>query len=330
MWKFEFANPYYLYLFLLFIPLIAWYIWKQNSIYASIQISSLKGFGSTKDYTNYLRHINAVLRALALSALIIALARPQSSKRWENIDTLGIDIMLAVDVSSSMLARDFKPDRLEAAKDVAIEFIAGRPNDRIGLIVFSGESFTQCPLTIDHAVLTNLFKDIKSGMIEDGTAIGVGMANAIKRLKDSDAISKVIILLTDGENNKGAIDPITAAELAKTFNIRVYTVGVGSIGTAPYPVQDVFGRTVLQDVPVEIDEETLQQIADITDGRYFRAVNNTKLKEIYQEIDQLEKSRISVKEYNRKEEKFLPFLLFGLIVLVIEFIVNKFILRIIP
>ena len=330
MGQFEFAHPKYLYLLLILIPLAAWYIWKQKNYYASLQISTIKVFDSGNSYYEVLRHILAFIRGITIALLIIALAQPQSSRKWENVDTLGIDIVMALDVSSSMLARDFNPDRLEASKDVAIEFISGRPNDRIGLVVFSGESFTQCPLTTDHAVLINLFKDVKSGIIEDGTAIGVGLANAVKRLKDSDAISKVIILLTDGVNNQGAIDPITAAELAKTFGIRVYTIGVGTMGMAKYPMQDMFGRTVLRDVPVEIDEETLQQIADITGGQYYRATSNNKLKQIYEKIDELEKSRISVKEYSRKEERFMPFVIAAFALLLIEFLVQRIILRLVP
>jgi Ca-activated chloride channel family protein len=258
------------------------------------------------------------------------LARPQSTNSWENVSTQGIDIILALDISGSMLARDFTPDRLEASKDVATEFISGRPNDRIGLVVFSAESFTQCPLTSDHAVLINLFKNIKSGMIEDGTAIGVGLANAVKRLKDSDALSKVVILLTDGVNNRGVIDPVTAAELAKAFGIRVYTIGMGSMGTAPFPVQDFFGRIVYQQMRVEIDEKTLQKIADITGGKYFRATDNQKLRQIYNDIDKMEKSKINVKEYSRKEEEYLPFAIAALILLVLEFLLRKTILRSIP
>ena len=267
-----FAYPKMFYLLLLLIPLTVWYYFKQRSV-SSVQVSSTNAVDNLPvSPRQYLRHGLFVLRLLAITLLIIVLARPQSTNSWENVSTQGIDIVLAMDVSSSMLAQDLKPDRLEAAKDVAIEFIAGRPNDRIGLVVFSAESYTQCPLTTDHAVLINLLKDVKSGIIEDGTAIGVGLANAVSRLKNSQAISKVIILLTDGVNNQGVIDPITAAELAKTFNIRVYTVGVGTEGTAPYPMQDMFGRKYTASMPVEIDEETLQQIADITNGRYFRSL----------------------------------------------------------
>lgn len=325
-----FAYPKMFYLLLLLVPVIIWYYFKQHSV-PTVQVSSTEAVsGLPVSPRQYLRHLLFVIRLITIILLIIILARPQSSNQWENVSTQGIDIILAMDVSSSMLAQDLKPDRLEASKNVAIEFIAGRPNDRIGLVVFSSESYTQCPLTTDHSVLTNLFKDVKSGIIEDGTAIGVGLATAVKRLKDSEAISKVIILLTDGVNNQGAIDPITAAELAKTFNIRVYTIGVGTEGNAPYPVQDMFGRTYTASMPVEIDEETLQQISDITNGKYFRATNNNKLRQIYYEIDQLEKSKINVKEFSRKEEEYLPFAIAALVLTLIEFLVRRLFLRTIP
>jgi len=325
-----FAYPKIVFLLLLVIPMIAWYILKLKSA-TSVQVSSIESVEDIPvSYKEILSHVIFGLRMLVFGLLVIALARPQSSNSWENITTQGIDIVLALDISSSMLAQDLKPDRLEASKDVAIEFISGRPDDRIGLVVFSGESFTQCPLTTDHSVLINLFKDIKSGMIEDGTAIGVGLANAVNRLKDSEAISKVIILLTDGVNNQGAINPITAAELAKTFGIRVYTIGVGSEGMANYPAQDMFGRTRMVPMEVEIDEETLQQISDITDGKYFRATDNNKLRQIYQEIDRLEKSKINVKEFSRKNEEYLPFVFAAFILLLFEFLIKKTILRSIP
>lgn len=327
----ELARPYFLWLLLLNLPLIAYYVLLHKKRYASIQVSSIETVKKlSSPLKNVLRHVLFGFRVLAISLLILALARPQATDSWRNEDTLGIDIMLAIDISGSMLARDFKPDRLEAAKDVAIEFISGRGTDRMGLVVFSGESFTQCPLTSDHAVLINLFREIQSGMIEDGTAIGVGLANSVQRLKDSDAISKVIILLTDGVNNQGAIDPITAAELAHTFGIRVYTVGVGTQGEAPYPVQTFGGRTIFRNMPVEIDEKTLKEISTITGGKYFRATNNNKLKEIYQEIDKLERSKIDVKEFSKKEEKFMLIVWLALILLLVEIIINKTILRSIP
>ena len=257
------------------------------------------------------------------------MARPQSVNRWKDVSSEGIDVMLVLDISSSMLAQDLKPNRLEASKDVAIEFISGRETDRMGLVVYSGESFTQCPLTTDHAVLINLFKDIHSGMIEDGTAIGMGLANAVSRLKDSKTKSKVIILLTDGVNNRGAIAPLTAADIARTFGIRVYTIGVGTRGMAPAPVQTPFG-TRIQQVMVEIDEEVLQQIAANTDGRYFRATDNEKLREIYKEIDALEKSKIDVKEYSKREEEYLGFGLAAILLLLTEILLRYLFFRNIP
>jgi Ca-activated chloride channel family protein len=328
MKEFVFAYPKLLFLLLLIIPLAVYYYFKHSSV-STVQISSVKGFeGLSSSWKVWLRHVLFGLKLIALALLVIVLARPQSSNNWENISTQGIDIVIALDISGSMLAQDFKPDRLEASKEVAEEFIAGRPDDRIGLVVFSGESFTQCPLTTDHSVLINLFKDVKSGMVEDGTAIGVGLANAVTRLKDSEAISKVIILLTDGVNNRGPVDPITAAEIAKTFGIRVYTIGVGSRGKALSPV-GIYpnGQYAWDYVDVEIDEETLQQIADITDGKYFRATDNNKLRQIYYEIDQLEKSKINVKEFSRKEEEYFPFAMIAFILLLAEFLIRKTVLR---
>lgn len=326
----SYKNPEFFYLFLLFIPLIAWYIWRNQKAGASIRFSSGMGFARIpRSWKYYLRHSVFVFILSSMSFLIMALARPQSSNSWQNVTTEGIDIVIALDISSSMLAMDFQPNRIEAAKDVATQFISGRPNDKIGLVVFSGESFTQCPLTTDHATVINLFRNIESGMIEDGTAIGNGLATAVSRLKESNAISKVIILLTDGVNNRGEIAPVTAAELAKTFGIRVYTVGIGSIGTAPYPMQTPFGVQV-RDMKVEIDEPTLQKISDTTDGRYFRATNNNKLAEIYKEIDKLEKSKIDVKEFSKKDEQYLRFALYGAILLIIALFLKTTIFRSVP
>ena len=326
----QFANPEYFYLLLLLLPLITWYVLKDKNAHASIQVSTLKSFNTApKTYKYYLRHALFAFRVLAIAFLIAAIARPQSSNSWQNETSEGIDIVMSLDISSSMLARDFEPDRLEAAKEVAMNFITGRQEDKIGLVIFSGESFTQCPLTTDHAVLINLFKDIQSGMIEDGTAIGLGLANAVNRLKDSDSKSKVVILLTDGVNNQGEIAPITAAELAKTFGIRVYTIGIGTIGTAPYPVQTAFGIS-MRNMPVKIDEEVLEQIADMTGGQYFRATDNNKLKAIYAEIDKLEKSKIEVKQYSTKSEKYLLFALLAALFLLLEIALRNSILRNIP
>ncbi len=325
-----FKNPDFFYLLLIIIPMAAWYIFGQKKKTATIRVSSAAPvFKAPRSIRHYLRHLVFLFQVLAIAAFTVVLARPQSSRSWENVTTEGIDIVIALDISSSMLARDFQPDRLEAAKNVATEFISGREYDRMGLVVFSGEAFTQCPLTTDRSVLLNLFKDIESGMIEDGTAIGNGLATAVARLKDSEAISRVVILLTDGENNSGEIAPVTAAEIAKTFGIRVYTVGVGSVGTAPYPVQTPYG-VQLRDMEVKIDEETLQEISSITDGKYFRATSNTKLGEIYMEIDQLEKSKIEVREFSRKSEEFLPFALAGILFMVTGLLLKTTIFRSIP
>ena len=283
-----FINPEYFYLLIIPVVYSIWYFFKRRNINSEILFSNLGSLNKTKTLKNRLRDLPQIFKILAICLLIIALARPQSSTNWEESTTEGIDIVLSMDISGSMLAEDLKPNRLEASKDVAVDFISKRVNDRIGLVIFSGESFTQCPLTTDHNVLINLFKDVKSGMVEDGTAIGMGLATAVNRLKDSDAISKVIILLTDGVNNKGVVAPFTAAEIAKQFGIRVYTIGVGTEGYAPYPFQTPFG-VQYQDVEVQIDEETLQNIATVTDGKYFRATNNSKLKEIYKDIDNNEK-----------------------------------------
>lgn len=314
----KFAEPFFLYLLLAIPAMIAFYIVKQQNVSASVRMPGLQPFlhtGST--FRHYLRHILFALRIAALTLLIIVLARPQRTDKFQDVSTEGIDIVLAQDISGSMLARDFRPDRLSAAKNIATEFISGRPYDRIGLVVFSGESFTQCPITTDHAVLINLLREIQSGMIEDGTAIGMGLATAVNRIKDSKAKSRVIILLTDGVNNRGEIAPATAAGIAKTFGIRVYTIGVGTQGMAPYPVQTPYGIQY-QDMPVEIDEGILQEIAQMTGGKYFRATDNDKLLQVYKEIDKLEKSKIDVKQFSRKEEKYLFPALLAFFMLVVE------------
>lgn len=319
----EFANKGFFWLLIIIPLMIAWYIWRNRKLQGSMRMSAVKGFISGKR-NNYavLRHYGIVLRVLALAALIIALARPQSAFSWQNSTTEGIDIVIATDISGSMLAEDLKPNRLEAGKNIAIDFIKDRPEDRIGLVIFSGESFTQCPLTIDHDVLINLFKDISNGMVEDGTAIGMGLATAVNRLKDSEAKSKVVILLTDGSNTTGSIPPLTAAEIAKQMKVRVYTIGVGTKGYAPYPVKTPFG-TQYQQVPVTIDEGVLSKIANVTGGKYFRATNNEKLKQIYQQIDQLEKAKIAVTQYHKKTERFLPFALIALALLLLEFLLRN-------
>lgn len=320
----EFAHPGFFWLFILVPLIIGWYIWKEQQLQGTLGMSSTRGFAVLpKSMLAHFRHYAIALRALALSALIVALARPQSSLSWQNSTTEGIDIMIASDISGSMLSEDFTPNRLEAGKNIAIDFIKNRPDDRIGLVVFSGESFTQCPLTIDHSVLINSYRDIKNGMIEDGTAIGMGLATAVTRLKDSEAKSKVIILLTDGVNNMGSIPPVTAAEIAKQFHIRVYTVGLGTHGYAPYPMQTIDGRIVYQKMEVQIDEPTLKQIAGITGGKYFRATDNTTLKNIYDQIDKLEKAKIDVIQYRKKTECFLPWAIIALLFLTLEFLLKN-------
>jgi Ca-activated chloride channel homolog len=323
----EFAQPALLF-FLLIIPLMTgFYIIKQQRAVASLRVSGSQQFHkSGKTFRHYIRHILFAFRMSAAGLLIIVLARPQSTDNFQDVSTEGIDIILTLDISGSMLSRDFKPDRLEASKNIATEFISGRPYDRMGLVVFSGESFTQCPITTDHAVLINLLREIKCGMIEDGTAIGEGLATAVNRIKDSDAKSKVIILLTDGVNNRGIIAPVTAAEIAKTFGIRVYTIGVGTQGVAPYPVQTPFG-VQYQDMPVEIDEAILQEIAGMTDGKYFRATDNESLAKVYAEIDKLEKSRMEVKQFKLKEEKFLIPALIAFCLILLEVVIRNTLLK---
>ncbi|WP_321331524.1 VWA domain-containing protein [uncultured Bacteroides sp.] len=325
-----FANIEYLFLLLLIIPYIIWYILKRKKNEATLQISDANVYAHTrKSYKIYLLHTPFFLRIIALVLIILVLARPQTTNSWQSSEMDGIDIMLAIDISTSMLSEDLKPNRLEAAKDVAAEFINGRPNDNIGITLFAGESFTQCPLTVDHAVLLNLFQGIKCGIIEDGTAVGMGIANAVSRLKDSKAKSKVIILLTDGTNNKGDISPLTAAEIAKSFGIRIYTIGIGTNGMAPYPVS-VGGAVQYINIPVEIDEKTLAQIAGTTEGNYFRATSNTKLKEVYNEIDKLEKTKLNVKEYSKRKEEYQWFALAALICILTEVLLRNSILKKIP
>lgn len=323
----KFAEPLYLYLLVLVPAMIAFYLFKQQKVTASIRMPGLQAFAhSGKTFRHYLRHILFALRVLAIALLIVILARPQRTDKFQDVSTEGIDIVLAQDISGSMLARDFKPDRLDAAKNIATEFISGRPYDRIGLVVFSGEAFTQCPLTTDHAVLINLLREIQSGMIEDGTAIGLGLATAVNRIKDSQAKSKVIILLTDGVNNKGEVAPATAAGIAKTFGIRVYTIGVGTQGMAPYPVQTPYGIQY-QDMPVEIDEGIMKEIAQTTGGKYFRATDNDKLLQVYREIDKLEKSKIDVRQFTKKEEVYLWPAIFAFCFILIEILTRNTIFK---
>ncbi|AIJ35157.1 Mg-chelatase subunit ChlD [Porphyromonas gingivalis AJW4] len=322
-----FAYPELLWLLIL-LPLIAtWYILQARKTSATMTISSLKPFeGGRRGLRVYLRHSLPILRALSVGFLIIALARPQNTNSWQKDSIEGIDIMLAMDVSGSMQAMDFKPNRLEAAKDVAISFINNRPNDNIGMVTFAGESFTQCPLTTDHTVLLNMVQDLQMGVLDDGTAIGMGLATAVNRLKDSKAKSRVVILLTDGSNNMGDITPRMAADIARTFGIRVYTVGVGTRGEAPFPIQTEFGVRI-QNVPVDIDEPTLDGIAEVSGGKYFRAVDNETLNEIYKEIDKLEKTRLMTKSFKAYEEKYFVYALIAFLLLLTEFLLRNTLLR---
>jgi Ca-activated chloride channel homolog len=325
-----FAYPWVLWLLLLIPALAVWYWRRKQAMVTEVTFSSLQPFDHTpRSLRVRLRDMPAWLRLTALALFIIALARPQSVSSKENVSTEGIDIVLLLDISGSMLAEDFTPNRMQAAKQVAEEFIDGRTNDRIGLVIFSAESFTQCPLTTDYPVLKSLLKEVKNGMIEDGTAIGLAIANGVNRLKDSKAKSRVMILLTDGVNNRGEIDPITAAKIAATFGIRVYTVGVGAQGEAPYPVETPFGiqRRL---IPVDLDEKTLATVADMTGGKYYRATDNRKLKAIYKEIDQLERSKIEVTAYKRYTELFYGWLDAGLLVLLLEVGMASTVLRKIP
>ncbi len=322
MYGIKFANPYFFLLFLLIPVMIAFYFFYLNKKRTQIQFSGFENFdGMRPSFRQRFHYLPFVLKLLAFSLAIVALARPQSSLSGRDIKTEGIDIMMALDISSSMLAEDLKPNRIEAAKKVAEEFIDSRPNDRIGLVVFGGESFTQCPLTTDHSVLKNLFAGIQSGILADGTAIGEGLGTAVNRIRNSKAKSKVVILLTDGVNNIGSIAPETAGEIAKTFGIRVYTIGVGTRGMAPYPVKSPFGIQY-QNVEVQIDEPVLKKIAGETDGKYFRATNTGKLKEIYSEIDKLEKTKIDVTEFHNYTEEFYPLALGALLLLVLDILLR--------
>ena len=310
--------------------MVAWYIWKHKSAQASLQISSLRGFDAAPvSWKVYLRHLPIALRSLAILFLVLVLARPQSSNSSHDVTTEGIDIMMAMDISSSMEALDFKPNRLEAAKEVAIQFMSARENDKIGIVIFAGQSFTQCPLTTDKKVLVNMMANITTHMVEDGTAIGLGLATSVSRIKDSDAKSKVIILLTDGVNNRGEVAPLTAAEIAKTFGVRVYTIGVGTQGVAQRPIQTPYGTRLVEE-EVRIDEDMMKQISQITDGRYFRATDKDGLKKIYEEIDQLEKTKIEVKEYTKRSEEYMLWAILAAVCVLTEALLRSTVLRNLP
>jgi len=326
-----FANPGLLWLLTGIIPLTIWYVLRYDRQDPELKMSGLEAFRDQKPSLRIrLRHSLFVLRVLGIALMIVALARPQNEDSWKQTDTEGIDVMISLDISRSMLAEDLKPNRLEAAKDVALDFVADRPNDRMGLVVFAGEAFTQCPLTTNHKELTRLFAQADETMISsDGTAIGMGLATAINRLKDSNAASKVAILLTDGVNNSGTVSPGMAAEIAKEYNVRVYTIGVGSEGTAPYPVQTAFGIQY-QNQEVKIDEGILKEISEMTGGKYFRATDNEKLRKIYDEIDQLEKTIIQEKKYTNVEERFFWFVLVAVMLLILEAVLRNTVFRQLP
>ena len=327
----QFASPYFLWLLAVIPLVVVYYVWRTRQGGASIQVSTIDGVAEApRTVRYYLRHLPFALRCAAVALLIVALARPQSVDEGSTSNTEGIDIVLAIDISTSMLAQDLQPDRIQAAKQVAGNFITDRPGDRIGLVAFAGEAFTQSPLTTDQGTLQTLLGRLRSGVVEDGTAIGNGLATAINRLRESNAKSKVIILLTDGVNNQGQIAPMTAAEIAKAQGIRVYTIGVGTEGMAPYPAIDMFGNLTFVNQKVEIDEKVLKAISDMTGGRYFRATDNAKLQSIYDEINQLEKSKIEVMEHISYHELFLTWALAALGLLFAEFLLSNLVLKRIP
>lgn len=326
----QFASPKYLWLLLLLVPYIVWYIKKHSQLHPALNMSSLDSIASKKSFKGMLVHLLFILRLASIALIIVAISRPQTSDSWSTSSTEGTDIVLTMDISTSMLARDFKPDRFEAAKEIASRFVAGRESDNIGLVIFAGESFTALPMTTDRGAIVNYIKDLRMGMLQDGTAIGDGLATSINRIKDGKAKSKSIILLTDGSNNTGNVAPLTAAEIAKKMGVKVYTIGVGSQGMAPYPAENEFGRISFVNMPVVIDEESLQKIANITGGKYYRATNNKVLSQIFEEIDSLEKSKIDVKNFTDRTENFAIFALIALLILVFELILKNTILRPIP
>jgi Ca-activated chloride channel family protein len=328
----QFAEKHWFWLFLLLPLMLVWYFIKLKKYEGEVHFSSFSNFkGIKKPLKARLRHLVVVMRLLGVSLIILALARPQSRSSWKDVKTEGIDIVISMDISLSMLAKDFKPNRLEVAKEVIMDFIDARPNDKIGLVIFSGEAFTQCPLTVDHKILKNMFPDIKAGMLDQGTAIGLGLADAVARLKDSKAKSKVIILISDGVSNVGEIAPLTAGEIAKTYGLRVYTIGVGSKGKALQPVAMYpNGQLEYDYVDVEIDEVVMNKISEMTGGKYFRATDKESLSNIYREIDKLEKTIISEKSFTNKAEHFLPLGVAALICLLLEFFLKRVVFRSAP
>ena len=331
----EFANKEYLFLLLLLIPYLIWYLMYRKKSEPTMRMSDTMAYRyAPRSWKVVLMPIQPILRIAVFVLVVLVLARPQTQNSWKNQTMEGIDIMLAMDVSTSMLAEDLKPNRMEAAKQVAAEFITGRPNDNIGLSIFAGEAFTQCPMTTDHASLLNLLQNVRTdmaqrGLIEDGTAIGMGLANAVSRLKDSKAKSKVVILLTDGSNNRGDLSPLTAAEIAKSFGIRVYTIGVGTNKVAPYPMT-VAGGVQYVNIPVEIDTKTLSEIAVATNGDFYRATNNKELQQIYKEIDKLEKSKLNVKKFSKRYEAYQPFAIAAALLLLLEMLLRITVFRKLP
>lgn len=329
----QFANPGYLFLLLLLLPIIAWYVWKQSEAQASLQVSTTSPFQRLpRSWKEYLRHVNFALLCGALALVIVVLARPQSSDSWSQSNTEGIDIVLSLDVSNSMQIEDFRPNRLEASKDVASHFVSGRPNDNIGLVLFGKESYTMCPMTSDHAVVGNMINSVTFDLIDGGsTAIGDGLVTAVNRIRSGQAKSKVVILLTDGSNNSGDVSPKDAARVAKAMDVRLYTIGVGSKGEFDVTVgYDPFGRPVKQKATADIDEETLKAMAQLTGGRYFRATNKLSLAEIFDDIDKMEKTKMSVREFSRKDEEFLPYALAAILLLLLHVVIRNTVLRNIP
>jgi len=331
----EFANKEYFLLLLLLIPYLIWYVGYRKKSEPTIQLSDTYAYlKAPKSWRMRMMHLPMLLRLLTYVLLVVVLARPQTRNSWDQRTTEGIDIMLAMDVSTSMLAEDLKPNRMEAAKSVAAEFISGRPNDNIGLTIFAGEAFTQCPMTTDHTSLLNLLQGVRTditatGLMSDGTAVGMGLANAVSRLKNSNAKSRVVILLTDGSNNMGDLSPMTSAQIARSLGIRVYTIGVGTNKTAPYPMR-VAGGVQYVNIPVEIDTKTLSDIAAATDGNFYRATNNRELKQIYKDIDKLEKSKMSVTKFSKRYEAYLPFAFAAFVLLLLEILLRTTVLRRIP
>ena len=327
----QLAHPGYLWLFLLFIPLIAWYVLKHRNAHPALEVSTVNPFAKLhRSYKEYLLHFLFILRLVTIACIIIILARPQTSDSWRTTNTEGIDIVLALDVSPSMLARDFKPDRLEAAKEVAANFVNSRENDNVGLVLFANESFTGVPMTMDRAVLTNYIQGIEMGMLGNATAIGDGIVTSVNRIKDGQAKSKTIILLTDGSNNAGNVAPLTAAEIARKYGIKIYTIGIGTNGTALYPQQDYFGKIEYVPQEVVIDEETLKEIASTTGGKYFRATGNNVLEDVFEQIDQLEKTAMNIRNFSHTEDNYMIWAWIAFGCLVLQLLMRYTILRTIP